>query len=83
MTTTTTIEPVRLCRSNVHPEPVPADVVGTFDLSDINGHDPEPDSAYCLKCAAMLHDIDWFTPNDDADSKVLHEHFVHLTEEAS
>lgn len=56
----------RPCRSNVHPDPVTAVCVGTFDFPD-GPNPPEPDSPYCLRCAVMLADIGWFTPTDGTD----------------
>lgn len=52
----------RTCRSDLHGTPVSAVVVGTFDCSSLNGRDP--DSAYCLRCAVMLHDVGYLTPAD-------------------
>ncbi len=72
--------PVRVCRSNVHTEPVPAVVVGTFDVSAANPDArPEPDSAYCLRCGAALHAIGYFFPGNPADAAELTEHFDVLT----
>ena len=71
----------RLCPSTIHEEPVPAVVLGTFDIRHVNGREPRPDSAYCLKCAAMLHDLCYFTPDDPEDAPRLAEHFTFLTTE--
>lgn len=56
--------PGRVCRSSQHEPLVPAVVVGTFDCSMLNGNQPEPDSAYCLRCAVALADVGFFTPTD-------------------
>lgn len=58
----------RPCRSTIHddePETPDAVVVGTFDCSRLgNGRPPEPGSAYCLRCAVLLTDVGYFTPDD-------------------
>lgn len=54
----------RTCRSSHHDPQVPAAVVGTFDCSMLNGNQPEPDSAYCLRCAVVLADVGYFATTD-------------------
>lgn len=56
------------CRSTIHAERgegrVAATHVGVFDCSVLNGAAPQPGSTYCLRCAALLLEVGYFTPDE-------------------
>lgn len=57
----------RECCSTMHAKEAyrpAAVVVGTFDGSALNGRPAEPDKAHCLRCAVLLVDVGYFTPDD-------------------